>query len=312
MRRAIYRGEAARRLARRAGVRDPAVAAKLLASEVIAQLPGPPFVLDSACVRAALGVLEIRTVQDSSLDGRVYGTRDGFIVELHRRLSPERRAFTLAHELAHTFFGERQGDTKREALDAREEEALCDIAAAEMLMPAAALIQDRGFCSPAKLRQPANAFFRAALEHSASVDGVVALARAFRTSLSATARRITELALWSCHIGFWGIQEGMLCEFAGGYASNQELWIPAGTVLQHGVVGRALDSVSAVEGWDDIGLQSRAAGAYGQVFVQVLRLRGSSRLISLAVMRSESQRLRRSRGTAVAGVGAGIQGRLFA
>lgn len=316
MRRAVYRSRAARGLASRAGVRDPRVAARLLASQVIADLPGPPFVLDSASVRSALGIREIRTVQNSSLDGRIFGTRDGFVVELHRRLSPERRAFTLAHELAHTFFAEpategRAGDAKRDASDAREEEALCDIAAAEMLMPAAALIRDRGFCSPAKLRQPLNAFFRVALEYPVSVDGVVALARAFRTSLAATARRITELALWSCHIGFWSIQEGVQVEFAGGYASNRELFVPAGTVLERGVLGQAVESASGVEGWDDIRLQTRASETCGEVLVQAVRLRGSNQLISVAVMRPDLRRQHRSSGMGVAHERASGQGRLF-
>ena len=318
MKRTVYRSLAARGLAKKMGVPDPVVAVKLRASEVISDLPGPPFMLDTASVRSALGIREVRIVGRSSLDGRVFPTESGFVVELNRRMSYERRAFTLAHELAHTFFAETVTNMERsparfenESLDAKEEESLCDIAAAEMLMPAAALIRDRGLCPPAKLRHPSNAFFRAVLESDLSVQSLLKLARTFRTSLTATARRIAELGLWSCHIGFWEAQGQSSAEFAAGFASNRDLWVPKGRIAEDNIVARSLDTAEAVEGWDDIGLQTDTQDGWGNVFVQALRLSGSRQIVSLAIVGQDAVRKSRNRSAAGEGDRTNGQGRLF-
>ena len=318
MSRKIYRSAAAKRLASKAGVVDPAVAAKLLASRVISDLPGPPFDLDSEHVRSALGILDIRTVVDSSLDGRIVPTESGFVVELSRRLNAERRAFTLAHELAHTFFLDSDSNTERLAdglsggtLDVHEEELLCDIAAAEMLMPAAALIRDHGLCAPDELRHSENAFFAAVLEREVSVYSVLYLARMFRTSLSATARRITELGLWSSHIGFWSVRDGKYPKFAFGFSVNRDPWIPSGTIANNNVIAQAVDSSEAVEGCDDIGFQTQGMESWGDVIVQALRLPTCHQVISVTVFGRDAVRKQHQGGRGISGRRSVGQRRLF-
>ncbi len=102
-----------------------------------ARISGPPF--DPYAYARALDI-EVRHVDDMTIDGMLI--RDGkgrFVATLKRNASPERRNFTLAHEIAHTFFyndlEEFGGKFRSGSLFDPEEERLCDLAAAEMLMP---------------------------------------------------------------------------------------------------------------------------------------------------------------------------------
>ena len=68
-------------------------------------------------------------------------------------------------------------------------ETMCDLAAAELLMPA-------------------QAFGQVAAEHEPSILSLLSLSRDFGTSLTATARRVIELRAWDCVIVWWsGIVE---------------------------------------------------------------------------------------------------------
>lgn len=96
---------------------------------------GPPY--DPRQYAAALGIA-IEEKEGMALDGVL--TREGgrFRILIKEESPPPRKNFTIAHEIAHTFFYDvveesRQGN-ERERFDP-EEERLCDLAAAELLMP---------------------------------------------------------------------------------------------------------------------------------------------------------------------------------
>lgn len=102
---------------------------------------GPPF---SPYEYAAALNIEVRSTDDTVLDGMVKKDKNGkFIAELRNHPNRGRQNFTLAHEIAHTFFYEEllmhseRYRNQKEVGDVydKEEERLCDIAAAELLMP---------------------------------------------------------------------------------------------------------------------------------------------------------------------------------
>jgi hypothetical protein len=100
-----------------------------------------------------------------------------------------RQNFTACHEIAHTFnlgIGARSG-TVAQRIDCsglRREEMLCDLAAAELLMP----------------RQ---LFGRAAGKLTPSLDSVRLLANMFQASLSATILRIGQTRSWPVMFIVW-------------------------------------------------------------------------------------------------------------
>lgn len=107
------------------------------------KISGPPF-SPFECA-AALGI-SVEETDDLTLDGLLKVDSDGhFVVHLKRNANKCRKNFTLAHEIAHTFFYDllTHPMSYRGSLDFDpEEERLCDMAAAELLMPSHILKSD--------------------------------------------------------------------------------------------------------------------------------------------------------------------------
>jgi len=125
------------------------------------------------------------TVGDIACDGLLSTVdRGGYLIQISSRSSEERRRFTCAHELGHVLFIEAEGletaRRTRSVLDGRdhssdrEEETLCNFAAAELLMPFVAYGADL---------------------HRAGIRSVTVpqLASQYQVSLRAAARRSVEL-----------------------------------------------------------------------------------------------------------------------
>ncbi len=142
------------------------------------QLPPPVDLVKLATVR---NVKSIKSV-DLAIDGMIAVDHGGYVIELNKSHTTERQRFTCAHELAHTFFLEletthprprmRVVDSNLE-LRSNEEERLCNIMAAEILLPDLPfkkVIREFGICAA----------------------NVLALAELFRASIRATARRVVE------------------------------------------------------------------------------------------------------------------------
>jgi Zn-dependent peptidase ImmA (M78 family) len=128
--------------------------------------------------------------RDMEVDGRLIPYAGGFIIELRKDRSHERKNFTLAHELAHTFFYESVPSIKYRALASTQphhdpdEEMLCNIAAAEMLMPSAV-------------------FSKIARDYSVSPQSLQELAQLFGTSLIATIVHLLRLRIWNSMFILW-------------------------------------------------------------------------------------------------------------
>jgi Zn-dependent peptidase ImmA (M78 family) len=118
---------------------------------------------------------------DQAEAGCIFCAGERLLVHIRASDSPERQRFTICHEILHTFFPgfreerRRRTDTTVGAYDRNQlEEYLCDLGAAELLLP----------------RQP----FLATLPAQPHIDDVIDLAATFAASLEATALRIVNLA----------------------------------------------------------------------------------------------------------------------
>lgn len=132
---------------------------------------------DARLVRGIAAISEI----DQPEAGCIFCDGERLLIQLRSRDSPERRRFTICHEILHIFFpGFRE--ERRTRIDrtvgafdrTRIEEYLCDLGAAELLLP----------------REP----FLAALPPQPCLDDVIELAALFEASLEATAIRVVNLA----------------------------------------------------------------------------------------------------------------------
>jgi len=97
------------------------------------QINEPP--VDLAKLARKQQIREIR-VEDSVLNGELRRLKSGgYLVRLDARDSEERRRFTLAHEIAHTFLMSDSKDSAGGDCQNAEVEDLCNFAAAELLVP---------------------------------------------------------------------------------------------------------------------------------------------------------------------------------
>lgn len=277
------------------GVRDAVAAVRLRSSALITEIVGPPFVLDVPTILRATGVREIREIDNASLDGRIFREASGYVIELNRKLPPARRAFTLAHELAHTFF--LRGDVPAERADGttgnfderNEEEYLCDVAAAEMLMPARVGIPGKGPRSLDEWGATTNAFLRRVAESGPSVDSVLSLSKEFGTSITATARRFCEVTFEDIYIGFWRVNPKGVPEFEFGFSSSEvDSRIPRGLALPAYAPSRV--TTDAVTVPRDIGLINSAGDSVGPVLTQTRGLRSTGRVMTLSLLNETAKR----------------------
>lgn len=140
----------------------------------------PPF--DAERIARLRGVLDVRK-EDMEGSGRLVPIPGGFRVELRRSDRPERRNFTCAHEIGHTYFFDlSQREPKRLiGLDPHAwhlEEAFCDYFAESLLMPS----------------EEMRAYF-VQLPRRIGFKDFEAAARYFRTTVKSTIRRTGKLSL---------------------------------------------------------------------------------------------------------------------
>lgn len=136
---------------------------------------GPPFDME---VLASLTGLRLEEV-DTLGAGRDASYMPGTIL-LSRQAPPKRRRYSVAHEIIHQFFPE---GCKSEGVDASPEgitqgklELLCQIGAAELLMPSDPFSKSLGPEAP-------------------TIHGIDSLAASFDVSIEAAARRTVDLSV---------------------------------------------------------------------------------------------------------------------
>lgn len=156
--------------------------------------------IDIYRVAEVQGVSEIREANLGSTDAQITRHGDGFLIEVNRFASPRRKRFSIAHEIAHTFFNPRLREYRRtggaitidkQRPEAVVEEALCDLAAAELLMPR-------------------ELFVEASEGRSVGIESIEQIADLFDTSVEATALRYGKLAHTGSHVVVWTRRYGAM------------------------------------------------------------------------------------------------------
>src|ERR1700681_901658 len=140
---AEWREPLVRRLIRDHGGADPTDIVRTYADAQRRQANQDDLPIDVDLIRSCLGIR--RREGDYDFAGRIYAEKSGqLIMDLRANDSYERQRFTCAHELIHPLFPGFKHES-RYRLDAQvganrpshaEEEYLCDLGAAELLMPA--------------------------------------------------------------------------------------------------------------------------------------------------------------------------------
>jgi hypothetical protein len=137
--------------------------------------------VDVDLIASVVGVLSRRAAHDFA--GRIYADLDGrLVVDVNANDSEERQRFTVAHELCHLAFPGFKRETRYRLEDKQpgqngrntEEEYLCDLGAAALLMP--------------------RALVRGSYDVSAGLDDVARLSGDAHVSLQAAGNRLVSLS----------------------------------------------------------------------------------------------------------------------
>lgn len=174
------------------GERDPVKAIQKLAADLVdeAGFDGPPF--DPALLASFRSVREVRQLAMSSA-ARLVPEAGGLVIEVNRDHSLGKQHFSVNHETSHTLMPTYSGgwvdDRETGTFPGnREEEALCDVGAAALLL------------DPRWLRP-------LALAAGPSIATLIQLANLFGASLQATVQQLALLDVWSCAFVLW--EEGL-------------------------------------------------------------------------------------------------------
>lgn len=168
------------------GESDPWELIRRLAREKVAYAKKNGWSGPSFCPKELASIFGIfckEVTHDIGADGRILSHPGAKIVIEYRKDRPlERQRFTIFHEFAHTLFPDyctfvAQHRVARESIAEQEQEfeALCDVAAAEMLMPLEDFDQDRKALAPGK------------------IASVQTLRQRYETSIEAAIRRLMDL-----------------------------------------------------------------------------------------------------------------------
>lgn len=152
------------------------------------QIGKPPFLPERL---AKLRGIRVVKADLRNVDGLLAPLREGFEIKINVKHPPERQNYSCAHEIAHTFFFTYEGKELRDNISSeigientnKWEERLCNIGAAEILMP--------------------NAIFKQyASYYDFSILSVQHLAHLFNTSIIATANRLSSINPQLCFTGY--------------------------------------------------------------------------------------------------------------
>src|SRR6266550_1543742 len=163
---------------RRYGGNDPEAVIRRLCTRLLHEA-GATVPVDMRMLASFRGVAEVAVV-DQDEAGCIYFSGDRLVIQTRRADSEQRRRFTIGHEISHTFFPGFQ-DERRSRSDAtvgrydrsRTEEYLCDLGAAELLLPRTEI--------------------RPRLRRHVDLGTVIELAAVFESTIEATALRVAAL-----------------------------------------------------------------------------------------------------------------------
>jgi len=178
------------RLCAQGGSPNPTISAIRLAKATLSKTGsgrGLPVNVDAIC--------ELRKVKPigvylSGVAGRLLSMGDHYVAEINASNPETRQRFTIGHEIGHTFFQDMSqiADTETSCGSSNYEhmleERLCDVFAAEFLMPE-------------------SRFREITADHLPSMKSVCRIAEIFKVSMFAAIRRIISLDLWPATLLFF-------------------------------------------------------------------------------------------------------------
>jgi Zn-dependent peptidase ImmA (M78 family) len=231
-------------------------------------IPGSPKAavpVDLNVAARYVGIEQILEVEMGDCDGLLSSTKSGsYVASLRKGQPPLRKRFTLAHEVGHAIvyrsIGRQSSEIndgrlrcRAETADERDEERLCDIVAAELLMPRAQFIQtmdELGVCA-------------------ATVPDI---AQRFGVSLQATCRRLAQLSPYDIAASLWKKNEenGSLIPT---WNITKKGVMPLDHVIEDGQTGSECFADEIVRGWQWIPLH----GQMDKYFIDVYPLRRRQR-----------------------------------
>ena len=150
----------------------------------------PPFLPER--IAPFQGVKRIIKEDLGNLSGLLLPLREGFEIKINATHSPKRQTFSCAHEIAHTFFFEREGETLIERMNRdngekiaqKWQEDLCDMAASELLMPS-------------------QIFSGYASRYHYGIHALIPLSRTFETTITPTILKLCDINPKFCYVVHW-------------------------------------------------------------------------------------------------------------
>lgn len=164
----VWRSAAASRLLKLAnGTKTVEEAIEQLAQRYLDGVKCPPTDLDSVGSKLRVNAFEVADIPGS---GELRRDGNGFRIFYSTYLPVGRRRFTIAHELGHALLEQTGSGVPRKG---KELERLCDMFAAELLMPKSVFLE--------------------MAQGEVSTQSIIDIARQFQTSITATGLRYAEL-----------------------------------------------------------------------------------------------------------------------
>lgn len=210
-----------------------------------------------------LGIERIIETDSTDCDGQLSITSSGtYVVSLRRGQSHARRRFTLAHEIGHAVLFRSIGrqnvhqalgqfQCRTQTPEEKDEERLCDILAAELLMPRDQFLQ---------------------IMDQVGVSAATApeIARRFGVSLQAASRRVAQVIPYDIGVGLWTLSDDARC-FVPKWYLTENGTISIESAIQVGQPGSGCFTDHAFRGWHWIPLQ----GQMDKYFLDICPLRGA-------------------------------------
>ncbi|MBI2305164.1 MAG: ImmA/IrrE family metallo-endopeptidase [Chloroflexi bacterium] len=167
----------------------------------VRQTTEPPF--RAREYAGLLGVRDIIQADLGDLDALLLPLRDGYRVKVNKSHHPLRQNFSIAHEVGHILLQQAlrelptlsMRDGASHDLSGKVREDMCNMIAAELLMP------------PAPFTKSLRAF-------GLTMDSIPLLAKTFETSVPATARRVVAMAEEPCIALRWKLVVPVRCKDA--------------------------------------------------------------------------------------------------
>lgn len=212
-----------------------------------------------------VGIEQVVEAELTNCDGSLSRTALGsYIATLRSGQGKARKRFTLAHEIGHaivfrsighssTQLGEGHLQCRTRTLDERDEEHVCDVLAAELLMPRMQFLRCMG-------------------ENGVCASSISVISRKFGVSLQAGSRRVSQLLSYEVGIGQWATSQDGTAFVPEWYVTKHGA-MAVDYVIQVGKPGSECFRDSAVRGWQWIPLH----GHMEKYYVDIFPIRGTRR-----------------------------------